>query len=40
MGRGDGRPYPHHEALKAQLERLKPAYEMTESMRREGARGN
>jgi hypothetical protein len=33
MGRGDGKPYAHHEAL-AQLERLRPAFQDTEVARR------
>lgn len=34
LGRGDGKPYEPHLALQAQLERLRPAFEMTEEARR------
>jgi len=38
-GRGDGRPYPPLRELEAQLERLRPAFDETEAMRAELARG-
>lgn len=34
MGKGDGKPYRPHEALKLQLERLKPAFTDTEEVRK------